>query len=116
MRKTAQNLKQIFLTDEVIVRMDYEKMSRVFSNLIDNAVKYRSEDNPTLSVSTMCSDGGVYVNISDNGIGIEENELKNVFEGFYRVDSSRSIKGSGLGLGIAKQICRKTRWKDMAEK
>ncbi len=51
-------------------------MSRVFSNLIDNAVKYRSEDNPTLSVSTMCSDGGVYVNISDNGIGIDENELK----------------------------------------
>ena len=87
--------------------MDYEKMSRVFSNLIDNAVKYRSEDNPALSVSTMCSDGGVYVNISDNGIGIEENELKNVFEGFYRVDSSRSIKGSGLGLGIAKQIVEK---------
>ena len=53
------------------MRMDYEKISRVFSNLIDNAVKYRSEDNPTLSVSTMCSDGGVYVNISDNGIGIE---------------------------------------------
>ena len=94
-------------TDEVIVRMDYEKMSRVFSNLIDNAVKYRSEDNPTLSVSTMCSDGGVYVNISDNGIGIDENELKNVFDGFYRVDSSRSIKGSGLGLGIAKQIVEK---------
>ena len=103
------NLKRAILipTDEVIVRMDYEKMSRVFSNLIDNAVKYRSEDNPTLSVSTMCSDGGVYVNISDNGIGIEENELKNVFEGFYRVDSSRSIKGSGLGLGIAKQIVEK---------
>ena len=46
------------------------------------------------------------MNISDNGIGIEENELKNVFDGFYRVDSSRSIKGSGLGLGIAKQIVK----------
>ena len=47
------------------------------------------------------------MNISDNGIGIDENELKNVFDGFYRVDSSRSIKGSGLGLGIAKQIVEK---------
>ena len=107
LEKNGIKLETDIPTDEVIVRMDYEKISRVFSNLIDNAVKYRSEDNPTLSVSTMCSDGGVYVNISDNGIGIEENELKNVFEGFYRVDSSRSIKGSGLGLGIAKQIVEK---------
>ena len=107
LEKNGINLETDIPTDEVIVRMDYEKMSRVFSNLIDNAVKYRSEDNPTLSVSTMCSDGGVYVNISDNGIGIDENELKNVFDGFYRVDSSRSIKGSGLGLGIAKQIVEK---------
>ena len=79
-------------------------MSRVFSNLIDNAVKYRSEDNPTLSVSTMCSDGGVYVNISDNGIGIDENELKNVFEGFYRVDSSRSIKAADLDLVLQNRL------------
>ena len=107
LEKNGIKLETDIPTDEVIVRMDYEKMSRVFSNLIDNAVKYRSEDNPTLSVSTMCSDGGVYVNISDNGIGIDENELKNVFDGFYRVDSSRSIKGSGLGLGIAKQIVEK---------
>ena len=75
--------------------------------MIDYCVIYCSVDNPTLSVSTMCSDGGVYVNISDNGIGIDENELKYVFDGFYRVDSSRSIKGSGLGLGIAKQIVEK---------
>ena len=107
LEKNGIKLETDIPIDEVIVRMDYEKISRVFSNLIDNAVKYRSEDNPTLSVSTMCSDGGVYVNISDNGIGIDENELKNVFEGFYRVDSSRSIKGSGLGLGIAKQIVEK---------
>ena len=107
LEKNGIKLETDIPIDEVIVRMDYEKISRVFSNLIDNAVKYRSEDNPTLSVSTMCSDGGVYVNISDNGIGIDENELKNVFDGFYRVDSSRSIKGSGLGLGIAKQIVEK---------
>lgn len=89
------------------VKIDREKMGRVFSNLIDNAVKYRCEDNPALKISTRREDGGVYVYISDNGIGIEEDELENVFEGFYRADSSRSIKGSGLGLGIVRQIVEK---------
>lgn len=93
--------------DTAYVKLDREKMSRVFANLADNAVKYKGEDNPSLEITTFTSDGGVYVYISDNGIGIEEKELQNVFDGFYRVDGSRSIKGSGLGLGIAKQIVEK---------
>lgn len=92
---------------KAVVKIDYEKMSRVFANIIDNAVKYRNGSEPTLEISTFLKDGGVYAYISDNGIGIEEDELRNVFEGFYRVDSSRSIKGSGLGLGIVKQIVEK---------
>ena len=93
--------------EKAVVKIDYEKMSRVFSNIIDNAVKYRSDNKPVLEITTFTRDKGVYVCISDNGIGIEEKELKNVLEGFYRVDSSRSIKGSGLGLGIVKQIVEK---------
>ncbi len=92
--------------DKVIVRLDCEKMSRVFANIIDNAVKYRGSE-PTLEITTKTQDGGVYIYISDNGIGIEEKELKNVFESFHRADSSRSIKGSGLGLGIVRQIVEK---------
>lgn len=93
--------------EKAAVKIDYEKLSRVFSNIIDNAVKYRNAEMPTLEVSTFIEDGGVYAYVSDNGIGIDPDELKNVFEGFYRVDSSRSIKGSGLGLGIVKQIVEK---------
>ncbi len=104
--------KGVSVTDNIseekaVVKIDYEKMSRVFANIIDNAVKYGSESNPEIEINTFTRDGGVYVYISDNGIGIDENELKNVFEGFYRVDGSRSIKGSGLGLGIVKQIVEK---------
>ena len=72
--------------------------------MIDNAVKYGNADNPALEISAFTRDGGAYVCVADNGMGIDENEIKNVFDGFYRVDSSRSIKGSGLGLGIAKKI------------
>lgn len=94
-------------SDAAIVNADREKISRVFANLIDNAVKYRSGDNPVIEVKTEKNDGGIYITVTDNGIGIAENELQNVFEGFYRVDSSRTIKGSGLGLGIVKQIVEK---------
>lgn len=90
-----------------LVKIDYEKISRVFSNIVDNAVKYRNEKNPEISISSVTADGGVYIYVTDNGIGIDSEKINNVFESFYRVDTSRSIKGSGLGLGIAKQIVEK---------
>lgn len=93
--------------ESVFVKLDYEKMSRALANLIDNAVKYRNTENPVLEINTLTRDKGVYICISDNGIGIDGSEMKNVFDGFYRADSSRSIKGSGLGLGIVKQIVEK---------
>lgn len=95
------------LQECAVVRLDYEKMGRVFANIIDNAVKYRSDAAPEIEVSTHISGSGVYAYIRDNGIGIAEEELTKVFDGFYRVDSSRSVKGSGLGLGIVKQIVEK---------
>lgn len=90
-----------------IVKADREKIRRVFANLTDNAVKYRNKSSSVLEITAAKRDGGIYITVSDNGIGIEEKELKNVFEGFYRVDSSRTVKGSGLGLGIVKQIAEK---------
>lgn len=89
--------------ETAIIKLDYEKLSRAFSNIIDNAVKYGG-DRPVLEIATFTRDKGVYATIADNGIGIDENEIKKVFESFYRADASRSIKGSGLGLGIVKQI------------
>ena len=96
------------ISDETArVRLDREKMSRVFSNITDNAVKYRSAAAPTLEISSIARDKGVYISFTDNGIGIDESEIKKVFEGFYRADASRSVRGSGLGLGIVKQIVEK---------
>lgn len=93
--------------EPAVIKIDYDKMGRAFANIIDNAVKYGDSHNPRLEAASYLRDKGIYIYISDNGIGIEESELKNVFEGFYRIDSSRSIKGSGLGLGIIKQIIEK---------
>lgn len=90
----------------VKVKLDYEKMRRVFSNIVSNSIKYKKDDKGVLEVHSHSGDGGIYITVTDDGIGISESELKNVFDEFYRVDTARTmnIQGSGLGLGIAKQI------------
>lgn len=90
----------------VKVKLDYEKMRRVFSNIVSNSIKYKKDDKGVLEVHSHSGDGGIYITVTDDGIGISESELKNVFDEFYRVDAARTmnIQGSGLGLGIAKQI------------
>ena len=90
----------------ITVRIDYEKMRRVFANIISNSIKYKKDGRGKLKVKSHLGDGGVYITVTDDGIGIKKEELKSVFDEFYRVDAARSmnIQGSGLGLGIAKQI------------
>jgi len=89
-----------------VIKIDFQKMRRVFANLIDNAIKYKKDDSGHISIISEIHDDGVLVQVSDCGRGIRESDLNKVFEGFYRSDPSRNlnIKGSGLGLGIAKQI------------
>ncbi len=102
-------LKTDLGTEPVPVKIDGEMMKRVFSNLIDNSVKYRSGENSSISIRCFTENKNAYVTVTDNGIGIEPRELRLVFDSFYRADSSRSsrIKGNGLGLGIAKNITEK---------
>lgn len=106
LEKNDMELKESYTGTAVPVKLDYEKMGRVFANLIDNAVKYKKPGRGALFVSTYPGDGGIYAQISDNGLGIAQDELNAVFDEFYRADAARTpkIKGSGLGLGIARQI------------
>lgn len=84
---------------------DKEKLKQVLINLIDNSLKY-GKDNGKTTISTFEMDDHILVEISDNGIGIEENELPRVFERFYRTEKSRTraAGGTGLGLAIVKHI------------
>lgn len=88
-----------------VVLADRESIRQVFTNLLVNSIKYGKEGGTT-KVSFYDMDTEVLTEISDNGIGIDEKHLKHVFDRFYRVDSSRSRKqgGSGLGLSIVKHI------------
>ncbi|HRZ39818.1 MAG TPA: ATP-binding protein [Candidatus Omnitrophota bacterium] len=89
---------------------DMDKLTQVLSNLIDNAIKFNT-DNGVLTIS--CQDLGSHVKIcvEDTGIGIPEKDLPRLFERFYRVDRARSreLGGTGLGLSIVKHIVEKHR-------
>ncbi len=90
---------------DFLVVADRERIRQVFNNLIGNAIKY-GRVGGTVKVSFYDMDDRVLIEITDDGIGIEEQHLKHVFDRFYRVDVSRSreLGGSGLGLSIVKHI------------
>src|ERR1700749_1097219 len=91
--------------EPILVSADREKIRQVLVNLIDNSFKYGKEDGST-SVSLFELHDQVLVEVTDDGIGIEEKYLPRLFERFFRTDTSRSrqIGGSGLGLAIVKHI------------
>jgi signal transduction histidine kinase len=85
------------------ISIDPELMKQVFSNLLENAIKYCSEGAKVL-VKTSEADGHIRVEFHDNGPGIIEDELPNIFMKFFRSRNAKTspIKGSGLGLYLAK--------------
>lgn len=85
---------------------DKEKIRLVLRNLIENSVKY-GKDNENIVASMYQTDGQhILIELSDNGIGINEKHLSRIFERFYRTDEGRrrDVTGSGLGLAICKHI------------
>jgi len=85
------------------IEVDVVLFNRIISNLIENAIKYAGE-NKSILIKTWDDVEWVYIEISDNGIGVKPEDLDHIFDKFYRVrnDSSHSIKGSGLGLYLVK--------------
>lgn len=92
-----------------IVNGDAEQLATVVTNLLNNAVKYSGERvRITVSVAAPAPDT-VWVRVQDRGIGIPRTQLKRIFKRFYRVQARglRQIKGTGLGLYIARSIARR---------
>jgi len=90
---------------DIYVLADKEKIREVIINLVDNSIKYGKLNGRT-KISFYEMDDDILVEVSDDGIGIEEEHIHRLFERFYRVDKhrSRSQGGSGLGLAIVKHI------------
>ena len=90
----------------VKVNADKEKIEHVLTNLIENSIKYGKESGTTEIVVQEVLENKLLIRVTDNGIGVDNNNLERLFERFYRVDQTgnRSTGGSGLGLAIVKHI------------
>ena len=88
---------------------DYDKLNQVFTNLIDNAIRYtKAGDVITINIAED-EKGCVEIKVSDTGTGIKRENIKHIFERFYKVDEARTRgkHGTGLGLYIVSNIITK---------
>ena len=88
------------------VKLDLQEMHRVFINLFENSVKYRTKERSVIKLILDERGTVLEIRVADDGPGVPEADLEHIFNSFYRGDASRTKPGSGSGLGLAivKQI------------
>ncbi len=102
---------KVDFTKDIQVPFDRQLVTRVFENLFNNALRY-TKDNDTITLESYINEEehNVIYKIHDTGIGIDEKDLKNIFELFYRGTDSRREEGMGIGLSVVKNIIETHRW------
>ena len=93
--------------DARTIRADETRLHEVLYNLLDNALKY-SRENGEIRLRAVQRGPEIVLSVTDNGIGISKDDLRRIFERFYRADKARSreLGGTGLGLAIVKHIAQ----------
>lgn len=103
----SKNIEIIIQSEnnDIYISIPENKMSRIITNIMENAIKYNRESGKVY-VDLFERNDKVFIKIKDTGIGIAENELDKIFNKHYRSELSKelNIEGSGLGLSIAKDI------------
>lgn len=100
-------IELVLTGDEMYVEADMDKIQQVLYNLLDNAIKF-SHHNSVIKIETTEKHNKIFVSVKDSGIGIPKDDLKLIWDRFYKSDLSRGKdkKGTGLGLSITKEIIR----------
>lgn len=94
------------LNGDARLRIDTKRFHQVLKNLLDNAVKYGPKTGLVIRAQTEGQPGFLRVSLTDNGPGIPEDQIKDIFKRFYRLDAQRTkdTASTGLGLAIAKEL------------
>jgi len=115
--KILENKKTLFdsksidvnnkIKNEFLIKADKLRFEELMTNILENAVKY-SKNNGKITLNVEKENDFVRISIKDNGTGMTKNQIKHIFEEFYKVDKSRhDFESSGLGLTICKRIVEK---------
>ncbi len=99
-KQKSIKVNAIFADEVTIVNADPNKIKRVLQNLIDNAIKF-SFNGGEIIVEVEEKNKKVFVHVKDNGKGITKDEMKHVFERFFKADTSRGLDKTGVGLGLS---------------
>lgn len=104
-RKKTIGIELVLTGDEMYVVADMDKIQQVLYNLLDNAIKFSHHDS-LIKIETTEKHNKIFVSVKDTGIGIPKDDLKLIWDRFYKSDLSRGKdkKGTGLGLSITKEI------------
>ncbi len=98
-------IKTNAISDNLYIEADVDLMKIVLRNVIDNALKYSSNNERLVEVSVINNEENITIQIEDYGQGLHPDEIEKVFEPFYRTDKSRSRNTGGYGLGL--HLCKK---------
>ena len=104
-RQKSIAIELLLTGDFIYVNADMGKIQQVFYNLLDNAIKFSHQDS-VIRIETNEKSNKVYISVKDSGIGIPKDDLKLIWNRFYKSDASRGKdkKGTGLGLSITREI------------
>lgn len=104
-RNKLITIELVLTGEKMFVNADVVKIQQVLYNLVDNAIKF-SHKNSSIKIETIEKSNKLLVSVKDNGIGIPKDNIKQIWDRFYKTDLSRGKdkKGTGLGLSITKEI------------
>ncbi|MFX0052319.1 MAG: sensor histidine kinase, partial [Candidatus Hermodarchaeota archaeon] len=93
--------------DELLVEIDEERIHQVLNNLVSNAIKYTSNYDRKIIMSVGSYPKVVRITISDNGVGIEPENLERIFSPFSSMETKYTVVGTGIGMFISREIVEK---------
>ena len=102
-------LSDVVLENDVCVPLDPQLVTRIFENLLSNAIRYTS-DNDVIRIWARETENAVLLKIIDTGEGMSEENIAHIFDLFYRATSSRREEGMGIGLSVVKSILTTLKW------
>lgn len=100
-----ENQAHVVITSQLpTLMLNQSQIQRLFQNLIENAVKYRSDDSPLIQISATSIATGWQFSVADNGIGIDPEFSERIFAIFQRLHTREAYPGTGIGLAICKRV------------
>ncbi len=110
-QESGSEVKLILDDSNPEIQADKSHFENMLLNLLDNAIKY-SEDSPKVEIETQKTSNELRLSIKDHGIGMDQNQIKKIFQKFYRIPTGNihNVKGFGLGLDYVKNIVKAHQW------